>query len=219
MQWLDFLQRSSKLLPPPTKRERELMNIPSEFSLYLKNVWRKKTLRYREFPKAPSLPFKVKKKNLDLLLTIPGWTRSHRRPSVKRANRPASPGPDPWDPTQQWDPTCRNWEFSLKCVAVTSYAPCSKNTRLSLFCHCLSTMKIQLNLLVRHDCWQLVASLGINARIDSYMLLQGQMLSLRPDGMLYFSTRPLLCCKTADWKGLVGFRKFTPKIGCPSNQS
>jgi len=69
----------------------------------------------------------------------------------------------------------------------------------------------------------LVASLGINARIDSYMLLQGQVLSLRPDGMLYFSTRPLLCCKTADWKGLVGFgilfRKFTPKIGCPSNQS
>lgn len=53
MQWLDFLQRSSKLLPPPTKREWELMNIPSEFSLYLKNVWREKTLRYRELPKAP----------------------------------------------------------------------------------------------------------------------------------------------------------------------
>eukprot|EP00434_Breviolum_minutum_P030174 symbB.v1.2.026685.t1/scaffold2603.1/size75102/5 len=33
--------------------------------------------------------------------------------------------------------------------------------------------------------------LCINARIDSYMLLQGQMLSLRPDGMLYFFTRPI----------------------------
>lgn len=87
----------------------------------------------------------------------------------------------------------------------------------------LSTMKIQLNLFVRHHCWQLVASLGINARIDSYMLLQGQVLSLRPDGMLYFSTRPLLCCETVDWKAFVGlgilFRRFTPKIGCPSNQS
>ena len=65
MQWLDFLQRSSKLLPPPTKREWELMNIPSEFSLYLKNVWRKDS-KISRISKSPSLPFKVKP-NLDLL--------------------------------------------------------------------------------------------------------------------------------------------------------
>ncbi len=48
------------------------------------------------------------------------------------------------------------------------------------------------------------------------------MLSLRPDGMLYFSTRPLLCSETVDWKGLVGhvglgilFRRFAPQDWVP----
>lgn len=87
-------------------------------------MFEEKTLRYREFPKAPLYLLRWSP-TLDLLLTT-GWlARSHRRPSVKRANRPASPGPDPWDPTQRQRWTwCRNWEFSLKCVAVTSYAPC-----------------------------------------------------------------------------------------------
>lgn len=33
---------------------------------------------------------------------------------------------------------------------------------------------------------------GINAHIDSYILLKGHAMTLRQDGLLWFSTRPLL---------------------------
>ena len=213
---------SCKVLPNcflPNKKRWEPNNIPSEFSWYVKTVWRKDS---------KICPTSMKIGNVQKPLFPLGWSpiwtsvddpwlpRSHRRPSAKRANRPANPERDQRDPMQRWM-WRRNWECSLNCVAVTSYAPCSDTPG----CHCLSIMKIQLNLLVRHH-WQLVASLGINARIDSYMLLQGQVLSLRPDGMLYFSTRPLLCSETVDWKGLVGhvglgilFRRFAPQDWVP----